>query len=220
MVEFYNENGIVAAAYYGQIEAVKELVEVHYHVNEVHYDVNENDGYDLNESDDEEPLDYTALHCAVLNNNLEMVQVLVEAGADINARDAFECTPLLYSVASKNGDVSIAKLLVEKGADVFVRDKNDRSALKLALENRHFEIAKLIVQVITRSGININAQDRTGSTLLMNAVDHGDPEFVKCIIDAGADVNARNTDGKTALAKALDRKDLEVAKVLIEAGAV
>lgn len=54
----------------------------------------------------------------------------------------------------------------------------------------------------------------------MNAVDHGDPEFVKCIIDAGADVNARNTDGKTALAKALDRKDLEVAKVLIEAGAV
>jgi len=57
----------------------------------------------------------TLLHWAADGNHLEAIQVLVDAGADVNAQDDEELTPLTYAVC--NDYVDAAKLLVRLGAD-------------------------------------------------------------------------------------------------------
>jgi len=57
----------------------------------------------------------TLLHWAADGNQLEAIQVLVDAGADVNAQDDEELTPLTYAVC--NDYVDAAKLLVRLGAD-------------------------------------------------------------------------------------------------------
>jgi ankyrin repeat protein len=58
----------------------------------------------------------SALHLAVVCGNLESLDCLVEAGANLSARDRDGSTPLHYAVA--NNKTALALHLVEKGADV------------------------------------------------------------------------------------------------------
>lgn len=56
---------------------------------------------------------FTALYCAALQGRLDLVQLLVQAGADVN-RGGFS-TPLV--VAAQRGDLEVVRFLVESGAD-------------------------------------------------------------------------------------------------------
>ena len=56
------------------------------------------------------------LHRAVRNGDTEALQMLLEAGADVNAQDQRGDTPL--HAAAHNGDVAAIRMLVEAGADV------------------------------------------------------------------------------------------------------
>lgn len=66
----------------------------------------------------------TALHHAVLTNNLDIVKILLSYGSDVNAQDNDGFTPL--HTASAYGYIQVSSLLVIFGADVFIM-------------NRHFE---------------------------------------------------------------------------------
>src|ERR1019366_8283483 len=55
-----------------------------------------------------------ALHAASEAGHLEIVQSLLEVGADVNERDEYHWTPLF--LASNEGRVEVAKLLIEYGA--------------------------------------------------------------------------------------------------------
>ena len=51
-----------------------------------------------------------------IEGNIEVVKLLIERGADVNAEDTFyQSTPLDW--ATENGHVEIAKLLIQKGAE-------------------------------------------------------------------------------------------------------
>jgi len=69
----------------------------------------------------------TLLHLAAQNNWIETVQYLVSKGADVNARDRFNYTPL--HDAAYGGHMDIIKCFLENGADKFaINDDNDTAA--------------------------------------------------------------------------------------------
>ncbi|XP_050990704.1 KN motif and ankyrin repeat domain-containing protein 4 isoform X2 [Labeo rohita] len=85
----------------------------------------------------------TALHLAVRHGRVPMVRLLLEQGADPNAQDHAGTTPLIS--ACDRGHVNIVRILLEEAnCDVSLKDKGGRSALSLATQASHTEIADLL----------------------------------------------------------------------------
>ena len=84
----------------------------------------------------------TALHAAAAGRSLHSVRILLEHGADVNARQEGGWTAL--HAASQNGDVEMARLLIASGADVQARAANNQSALDLALTKGHEAVVNLL----------------------------------------------------------------------------
>ncbi|XP_016382134.1 KN motif and ankyrin repeat domain-containing protein 4-like isoform X3 [Sinocyclocheilus rhinocerous] len=85
----------------------------------------------------------TSLHLAVRHGRVPMVRLLLEQGADPDAQDHAGTTPLIS--ACDRGHVSIVRILLEEAnCDVNLKDKGGRSALSLATQASHTEIADLL----------------------------------------------------------------------------
>jgi Ankyrin repeats (3 copies) len=65
-----------------------------------------------------------------------------------------------------------------------------------AVANRHTEVVKLL---LSRKGVDVNEQTKTGATALNVAASDGETEIFKLLIDAKANVQSRTGDGKTPL---------------------
>lgn len=112
------------------------------------------------------PDGWTALH---LNfGNLEIVKLLLDSRADINAvsRNGFSASPLQGAVASKK--IDLARLLIARGANVNCRGEEGGSPLHEAAGNGQIEFAKLLLD----NGANINAKDDHGKTTLTTALEN------------------------------------------------
>ena len=87
--------------------------------------------------DDEDEMEnprQTPLHDAV-HTTLDEVKRLVEAGADVNARDAHQATPLIWAVGPGRTNLAILQYLVDHGADVNTKNAWDTTPLQLAAIN-------------------------------------------------------------------------------------
>ncbi|MCW7460208.1 ankyrin repeat domain-containing protein [Leptospira bandrabouensis] len=85
----------------------------------------------------------TPLILAVLVKNEMMVQELISLGSDINCADSLEGqTPLI--LAARDGSLEIVKILLKNKANPNLKNKKGQSALSLALDSGHKEIADLL----------------------------------------------------------------------------
>lgn len=85
-----------------------------------------------------------AWQAATRQGDVEQVRHLLEAGADINARDRYGQTALMN--AARRGQVELVRLLVEQGAALNTTAKYSLTALMLAIINGHTEIAYILIQ--------------------------------------------------------------------------
>ena len=177
-------------------------------------------GMDLNAQDND---GYTALAMAVsgaallghveLVKIMEMVRLLVEHGADVNAQGG-----TALSAAAVLGYVEVARFLVEHGADVNAQNNDGWTALMAAAMFGRVEVARFLVE----HGADVNAQTNDGYTALMRAVTIGGGrrvEMVRFLVDHGADVNAQDNYGGTALMYAKLSGNQEIIDLLEAAGA-
>ena len=196
----------------------------------------------------------TALMWAAAEGNADAVQVLIDAGADLKRELKSGFNAIMF--AAREGRIEVVRCLLDSGMDVNAvmgQDKSQgrgprpgTSALMLAVESGHFELALYLVQ----RGADPNDQrsDYTPLHALSwvrkpasgDGID-GDPsprgsgnvpslEFVRRIVQAGANVNVKlerglagkaklNMKGATPFLLACKTADLPLLKVLLELGA-
>ncbi len=76
-------------------------------------------------------------------NNYDSVKILIEKGADVNAKDNKGLTPLMYA-AEYDTKGTIINLLLENGADFNAKDNDGKTALEYASNNPNHDIKKLL----------------------------------------------------------------------------
>ena len=176
----------------------------------------------------------TALHWAVQADELEIARLLVGAGANVNAANRYNLTPL--ALAAANANAATVKLLLDAGADAKATIRQGETILMAAARTGNPEAVSLILS----HGADVNAREETlGENALMWAAAENHPEVVKLLIDRGADVNARSSNiawpkdrfglegvltilphGRwTPLMYAARQGSLGAARTLVEAGA-
>lgn len=170
----------------------------------------------------EDGIGRTVLHTAIGLQNKELINFLLENGANPNVLgdkgDSFYCrSPLMSAV--ENGDIDLIKLLFSKKADPNLTCLNGKNALRIALINGKIEIFEMLV----KAGANVKAVDENGENNLMYAVRYGNVGTVRFMITEGIQINARNKQGATALMLAVSEGDanlrLEKIQTLLTARA-
>jgi ankyrin repeat protein len=133
---------------------------------------------------------FTPLMAACSLSLLKTVKWLVDNDAEINAMNGEGKTALFFAVDRMNPDV--VRLLLKSNAKVC-------QPQALWPSCTYYLGAAPINSMLLKATGDINARGRNGTTLLMNAVDGPDSNFVKSIIEAGADVNLQDDSGHTVL---------------------
>ena len=160
---------------------------------------------------------WTVLFMAVGSGNTETTRLLLDRGADINAKAASGITPVHWAVLQ--GKLDNLKLLLDHKADVNVRDSGGNMPLHYAVDNGRAEL----VEALLAAGADPNAPGWTNGEAqpwwpLFRAVTLP-PEFsgpiVKALIAHGADVNAKTTNGWTALHQAVHLNQSDLAELLV-----
>lgn len=94
---------------------------------------------------------------AVKNNNYEIAKKLIESKADINWKDGFNTSALMY--ACSNGSLKIVNLLIENGADINANDEQGNSVLTAAKESNNKDLILLIENKLKNEKKNSSLYD-------------------------------------------------------------
>jgi ankyrin repeat protein len=165
----------------------------------------------------------TALHWAVRANRLDLVDVLLNAGANAKAANRYGATPLW--LACMNGNAAIVGRLLHAGADPNNHLPAGDTALMTAARTGNVETINLLLQ----AGANPNTTEPSRSqTALMWAAAEDNDAAVEALVKAGAKIDARSTGGTledpneggfTAFLFAVRQNSMKAARKLIELGA-
>lgn len=138
------------------------------------------------------PQESSPLACAVNNGHTEISKILIDSGADINVCNRFKWTPLHES--ARQGNMELLEVLFAN--PMLLKNKKDvngHSALIVAVENRHTEVAEFII----KNSSMLNAADSEGNTPLMIAVKQDDYNMAKLLLSHGASTEIYNKEGLT-----------------------
>jgi ankyrin repeat protein len=155
----------------------------------------------------------TPLHLAVQSGDLPTVKLLVEAGANLEARNIRLCTPLHWAIKHNKSD--IATYLIAHGADIEAARVRLETPLKYAICQGN----QTITQTLLAAGAKPNKPTCEKKSPLHSAAAHGSVAIVQNLLDAGADVNVRSAYGSTPLYLAAQNGRIASAQLLLKNGA-
>jgi len=163
----------------------------------------------------------TALQYAVSNRHDAVVDLLLRAGADPDARGAAGAAPL-HAAARASASARVARILVEAGADVNAFDRFGKTPLHTAAE---YCRTREVSDVLLERGADPAAKDAAGDTPMHVAIRHRNIPVFRAMIDyANATfetefLNAKDAGGLAPLHAAADARDLGFVDGLLAAGA-
>lgn len=193
-------------------------------------------GADVNFSDESGE---TALHYAAINERKEIIELLLQRGASVDAINNQNKFPYdlctneelkkklkpqnsgkisaisnikIFFQAIDNADYDEITRLIKKGIDVNILNSDGITSLIAAVKNDDLEMMKFL----TGNGADVNKPDRTGRTALHLAIELKNLNLVKFLIENKADPNLKDRDEYTALTKSLDHYSPEIASYLLE----
>jgi len=159
----------------------------------------------------------TALHLAVREGHVQVARLLLENGADFNARPADDELGVLEA-ASSFGQIEIVQLLSKKGADV----NETRGYYGGPLCGAVLFDKERIVRLLLDNGAAVNVKGGRWGNPLQTAAFRGRETIVQWLLENGAEVNACGTQKRkiTALRLALQGNYEAIARLLREYGGV
>ena len=122
---------------------------------------------------------WTCLHFASKNGDLEIVNVLLSKGADVEAKDSkLNSTPL--NIASFYGSVPVVDALLDKGADINHQDASKNTPLHYAVWNNQLPVVKVL---ITRGADPSLKNDWNATPLEMASEEDHEPikDYLSCV---------------------------------------
>ncbi|KAL7057529.1 hypothetical protein AAHC03_016886 [Spirometra sp. Aus1] len=191
----------------------------------------------------------TPLHMAVHYNHVQLVELLLDHGADASCARGFSPLHLaakrgraavarqLLQVKSDNvnaegrngltplhmavhyNHVQLVELLLDHGADASCAAGNGYTALHIAAKKNHQDIASLLLADDHDNHRSTNAESRSGFTPLHLASQEGNVDMVGLLLLNGAEPNHQAKNGLTPLHLAAQEDRVNVAQQLVSSGA-
>ena len=156
----------------------------------------------------------TALHKAVASGQLDVVDKLLTAGANVNVTNKLGNTPLHGAVIMSSS--SIADRLLAAGANINAVNKDGNTPLHIALRKKNISL----VETLLAAKADINVANNEGDTPLHIAAFMSLDSIVDKLLDAGAHTNTTNTSGDTPLHNAASCPSADsIVDKLLAAGA-
>lgn len=164
----------------------------------------------------------TLLECAFSAQKMDLVEILLRAGANPDVTDYFGCTLLMRAGEEarrckndedKRFSIGMVESLVRAGASIDIKDSVGRTALIHSVKTPE------IVDILIRAGANPNilGESLEATTALISAAQAGCRSSVELLIRAGASVDMRDRFGTTALFWAAIKGHTEVVEFLLRA---
>ena len=157
----------------------------------------------------------TPLSWAAENGHEPLTRLLVDKGANVEAKDRYGRTPL--SLAAETGHEAVVRLLVDMGAHIEAKDSRySRTPLSWAAWNGHEAVVRLLVD----KGADIEAKSIHSWTPLLWAADKGHEAVVRLLVDKGANIEAKDSSySRTPLSWAAWNGHEAVVRLLADKGA-
>ncbi|XP_013860226.1 protein phosphatase 1 regulatory inhibitor subunit 16B isoform X1 [Austrofundulus limnaeus] len=184
----------------------------------------------------------TALHQCCIDNYEEMVKILLDRGANVNAQDNELWTPL--HAAATCGHAGLVKILISHGADLLAVNSDGNMPYDLCEDDPTLDIIETAmanrgitqeminetrasterrmiedIQELLRRGEEVNQQDSQGATLLHIAAANGYAQAAELLLEGGARMDLRDSDGWQPLHAAACWGQMHVAELLASHGA-
>ena len=156
--------------------------------------------------------------------NKEIAEILINHGADVNARATDTLNIVEHMIVSYNSKLDTIQLLIDKGATIDFQKKDFKKGLEKFFtytpvpymfdwETKEILNTVAIIELLLQKGLDPNTVLIDGKSSLFECNDN---VIIKLLIKHGADVNAQKNDGSTPLFYA---RDIQKARLLIENGA-
>ncbi|XP_043094768.1 ankyrin-1a isoform X18 [Puntigrus tetrazona] len=156
---------------------------------------------------------FTPLHIAAHYENLNVAQLLLNRGADVNFTPKNGITPL--HIASRRGNVIMVRLLLDRGAKIDAKTKDELTPLHCAARNGHVRI----IEILLDQGAPIQAKTKNGLSPIHMAAQGDHLDCIRQLLQYNAEIDDITLDHLTPLHVAAHCGHHRVAKVLLDKGA-
>ena len=133
-----------------------------------------------------------------------LIEILIEAGADVNKKDYDKWTALTIAIRYANEfAVDIVQVLIKAGADVNAQTFEGWTPLLLSPGGYWYKHTDVMMRILISAGVDVNVKNKYGMSALMRAIEvankYNTVKMVQALVDAGADVNAKDMLKRTVL---------------------
>ncbi|TGJ87592.1 hypothetical protein E0Z10_g1213 [Xylaria hypoxylon] len=125
-----------------------------------------------------------AVYLAPSSSQAQCGRLLVASGADVDALDVWNRTPIRIAAGFNNTSLEFLDMLVQKGADVNHRDSYGQSALLKSIQGR-----KEVTQLLIHHGADTDARDKYGNTPVLEAIYRDKPEKLQALLEHGSRID-------------------------------
>ncbi|XP_034561495.1 histone-lysine N-methyltransferase EHMT2 isoform X2 [Notolabrus celidotus] len=155
----------------------------------------------------------SALHAAAQRGLLEICYILVQAGAQVDAQDKDQRTPLIDAII--NNHIEVARYLIQTGACVYHVEDDGYTGLHHAAKLGNLEIVNMLLET---GQVDVNAQDTGGWTPIIWAAEHKHVRVIKALLNRGADVTINDKELNVCLHWAAYAGNVDIAELVLNAG--